>query len=318
MSKRQFARAKGKSRMIDNLDLNKLDLRDPVELNRLATAVSEVGFLTIENTGLDAERIGQVVDAYRNFFRMPETFKRSVDMARTGANRGWGAPQSEQVDPNANPDYKEVFDCGYEVPPNNRYAGSGLSVYAPNLWPYSLPEFRDTIQSYYADACGVAMRVLRAIAVSLGRDAASFDTAFDTPMALLRGNFYPERPDWAGEKDFGIAAHTDYGCLTLLATDGNSGLEVQMPNGKWEGVNAAPGTFVINFGEMLEFWTAGQVKATLHRVRGGQEERISVPLFFNPSYDTNVAPPGSERSISAGEHLTRRFNETYVHLQENA
>ena len=52
-------------------------------------------------------------------------------------------------------------------------------------------------------------------------------------MALLRGNYYPSRPDWAGAKDFGIATHTDYGCLTLLATDGSPGLEVRKRGGGW-------------------------------------------------------------------------------------
>ena len=88
-----------------------------------------------------------------------------------------------------------------------------------------------------------------------------------------------------------------------------------MPDGDWQAVNAAPGQFIINFGEMLEFWTDGEVTATEHRVKGSSDERISVPLFFNPSYDTNVAPPDSGKIIRAGEHLTQRFNETYVHLQ---
>ncbi|KIC42592.1 oxidoreductase [Ruegeria sp. ANG-R] len=301
--------------MIENLDLAKLDQRDPAEMEKLRNAVGQVGFLTVSNTGLGADRVRRVIASYRSFFRQPDEIKQSVDMAATGANRGWGASRSEQVDPKANPDYKEVFDCGFELRPDNPYANRGLSVYAPNLWPDNDVAFRTTIQSYYSDACGVAMRVLRAIAVAIGREANSFDAAFDTPMALLRGNFYPQRPDWAGENDFGIGAHTDYGCLTLLATDGTPGLEVRMPGGDWEAVEAAPGQFIINFGEMLEFWTAGEVKATEHRVKGSSSERISVPLFFNPSYDTNVAPPESGTTIRAGEHLTRRFNETYVHLQ---
>ncbi len=301
--------------MIDDLDLAKLDLRDPAEMEKLRHAVRQIGFLTISNSGLDAARVQLVIDAYRDFFRQPDEIKQSVDMAATGANRGWGAPRSEQVDLRANPDFKEVFDSGFELPADDPYAGRGLSVYAPNLWPDGADAFRRTIQSYYSDACSVAIRVLRAIAIAIGRDANSFDAAFDTPMALLRGNFYPQRPDWAGEKDFGIGAHTDYGCLTLLATDGTPGLEVRMPDGDWQAVNATPGQFIINFGEMLEFWTAGEVKATEHRVKGSVNERISVPLFFNPSYDTNVAPLGSCATIRAGEHLTRRFNETYVHLK---
>ena len=301
--------------MIENLDLAKLDQRDSVELVKLRDAVGRVGFLTVSNTGLEADRVEQVIAAYRAFFHQPDEIKQSVDMALTGSNRGWGASRSEQVDPEMNPDYKEVFDCGYELPPGDPYAGRGLSVYAPNLWPEEAISFREVIQTFYTDACAVAMRVLRAIAVALGRDAQSFDEAFDTPMALLRGNFYPQLPEWAGNKDFGIGTHTDYGCLTLLATDGVPGLEVRMPDGEWRGVQAAPGQFIINFGEMLEFWTSGVVKATPHRVKGGAEERLSVPLFFNPSYDTNVAPPDSGQVIRAGEHLARRFNETYIHLR---
>ena len=129
--------------MIENLDLEQLDRRAPAELDRLARAVGDVGFLTVTNTGLDAQRVRAVMDAYLQFFRLPDTVKASVDMARTGANRGWGAPRSEQVDPEANPDFKEVFDCGYELPPGNAYAARGLSVYAPNLWPEELPAFRE-------------------------------------------------------------------------------------------------------------------------------------------------------------------------------
>ncbi|GGH20220.1 Isopenicillin N synthase [Cribrihabitans marinus] len=300
--------------MIDDLDLARLNARHPEEMQRLAHAVEEIGFLKLSNTALTGDRVRRVLAAYRDFFTLPEEDKRGVDMARTGSNRGWGAPQTEQVDPDANPDFKEVFDCGYELPDGNPYATRGLSVYAPNLWPGHPAGFRAEVQGYYTEACAVAMQVLRAIAAATGRDEHYFDTAFETPMALLRGNYYPARPDWAGDKDFGIAAHTDYGCLTLLATDGVGGLEAQMPDGTWVGVRADPGTFVINFGEMLEFWTDGQIKATPHRVRGGPEERISIPMFFNPGYDTNVAPPGSAQAISAGMHLTRRYSETYLHL----
>jgi isopenicillin N synthase-like dioxygenase len=162
----------------------------------------------------------------------------------------------------------------------------------------------------------VARGILRGIAQSIGADPSFFDDKFTCPMALLRGNYYPPRPDWAGDKDFGIAAHTDYGCLTFLATDGQPGLEVQPRGSKeWIPLQAPPGEFIINFGEMLEMWTDGRVVATLHRVTGGPHERISVPLFFNPNVETNVAPLGSGKVIRAGDHLSKRYAETYVHMQ---
>ena len=300
---------------IPQLDAQKLIARDDVELARLKQAAETIGFVTVANTGLDAARVSRVLDAYRRFFASPLEVKQAVDMSRTGANRGWGAPLSEQVNPEANPDYKEVFDCGYELPDEHPLAAQGLAVYAPNQWP-DLDGFQSEISTYFDEARAVAMEILRAIAVAMGAEETSFDAAFDAPMALLRGNYYPARPTWAGEDDFAIAAHTDYGCLTLLATDGTPGLEVLNHQDEWVPVAARPGVFVINFGEMLEMWTAGRVKATLHRVVGGPEERLSVPLFFNPSWDTNVAPPGSGETIEAGPYLSKRFEETYVHLQD--
>ena len=53
--------------------------------------------------------------------------------------------------------------------------------------------------------------------------------------------------------------------------------------------------------------------ATPHRVIGGKHERLSVPLFFNPRYDVNVAPAESGKTILAGDHLSKRYDETYLH-----
>ena len=302
-------------REIPELDARKLRARDGRELARLQHAAETIGFVTITGTDLDAARVERLFETYHAFFTSPREVKSAVDMSVTGANRGWGGPGSEQVNPEANPDYKEVYDCGYELPAEHPLAGQNLHVYAPNQWP-DVAGFRSEIENYLREARAVAMDLLRAIAVAMGEDEASFDAAFDAPMALLRGNYYPARPAWAGQDDFGIAAHTDYGCLTLLATDGTPGLEVLNRDDEWVPVASEPGVFVINFGEMLEMWTGGRVKATLHRVVGGPEERLSVPLFFNPSWDTNVAPPGSGEEILAGPHLARRFEETYVHLQD--
>ncbi|MGH1413369.1 MAG: isopenicillin N synthase family dioxygenase [Pelagimonas sp.] len=296
--------------MIPRLDAQKIKDRDPETLEALRLGAEQTGFLTIYNSAITPERMCAVIDVYRAFFTLPEAQKREIDMAQTGSNRGWGAPLAEQVDPEANPDYKQVFDCGFEIP------DSDLPVYATNLWPKTPQTFQAEIQSYYQEALTVALDILRGVAEAIGQDRRYFDDKFDRPMALLRGNYYPPRPDWAGDKDFGIAAHTDYGCLTLLGTDGVPGLEVQLGNGTWLPVQAEPGEFIINFGEMLEMWTGGRVKATLHRVKGSSQERISVPLFFNPNVETNVAPLGAAEEIHAGDHLQKRFNETYLHLKK--
>ncbi|MFK7889582.1 MAG: isopenicillin N synthase family dioxygenase [Granulosicoccus sp.] len=288
---------------------------NPIALERVRDAAENIGFMTLTGTTITTETITRAFDTYHRFFLQPATFKRQYDMAATGSNRGWGAPGAEQVDPNANPDYKEVFDSGLELAVDDPLARH--TYYAPNLWPQRPARFQSIITDYYQKAAAMSLALLSAVAVAIGEPADYFVDKFDKPMALLRGNYYPPRPDRATSKDFGIAPHTDYGCLTLLATDGSPGLEVKTRNGRWIPITAAPGTFVINFGEMLQMWTRGRVVATPHRVIGGVSERLSIPFFFNPRYDVNVAPSGSSKLILAGEHLSARYNETYLHRQKD-
>jgi isopenicillin N synthase-like dioxygenase len=295
--------------MIPRIDAQALLAGDRAVVEQVRVAAHEVGFLTLHNTPIPVSDIAEVLAAYRSFFTLPAAQKAAVDMARTGSNRGWGAGGSEQVDPDANPDYKQIFDSGFEV------AGSDLPTYAPNQWPDVPADFKAVIENYYARALAFSGDVLAAIVGGIGEDVGYFRAQFDQPMALLRGNYYPQRPAWAGAKDFGIATHTDYGCLTLLAMDGTPGLEVRGRGGRWIPVSAPVGEFVVNFGEMLEMWTQKRIKATPHRVVGGDVERMSVPLFYNPNAFTNVAPAGSGNVIRAVDHLQKRFDETYLHLK---
>ena len=299
--------------MIPTIDAAAMLRGEPETLESVRVCAEETGFMIVEGTAITPAQVRKVIAAYRAFFHRPEAEKDAVNMVRTGSNRGWGPAKSEQVNPEANPDFKEVFDCGFALPPGDTQAH--LSVYAPNLWPAKPAGFRDTIEGYYAQALRVSLDILHAVAQVIGAPPDYFDDKFDRPMALLRGNFYPQRPDWAGARDFGIAAHTDYGCLTLLAMDGTPGLEVRKRGGGWIPVCAPVGEFVINFGEMLEMWTDKRVVATPHRVVGGSHERLSIPLFYNPNADTNVAPVGSGRVIRAMDHLQKRYDDTYLHLQ---
>ncbi len=59
------------------------------------------------------------------------------------------------------------------------------------------------------------------------------------------------RLDQALQGIYGAGAHTDWGVLTILATDENPGLQV-FSEGKWAHVKPVPGTFIINLGDMLE------------------------------------------------------------------
>ena len=65
---------------------------------------------------------------------------------------------------------------------------------------------------------------------------------------------------------YGCGAHCDYGVLTLLVTDGTPGLQILKDDG-WHAVPSLPGTVRVNLGDMLQAWTSGKYKSTMHRVR---------------------------------------------------
>ncbi len=295
------------------IDFQKLIAGDEITRSELKRGVSEIGFLVVENTTIPLSQIHSLIAQYRKFFTQTDDLKAPFDMSQTGSNRGWGRAKGEQVNPNANPDYKQVFDVGVELPQGDEL--SKQTYYAPNLWP-PLFGFKEEVLAYYDQAFDVSLKLLSAIADVADLPSDFFADKFNPPMALLRANYYPPRPQDAGENDFGIAEHTDYGCLTLLAADGVPGLEVLLKSGEWAPISAQPGQFVINFGEMIERWSNGNICATLHRVIGTPKERISIPYFFNPAYNTNVAPIGSGENFRAGDWLTKRYNETYLHKQK--
>jgi isopenicillin N synthase-like dioxygenase len=84
----------------------------------------------------------------------------------------------------------------------------------------------------------------------------------------------------------------DYGCVTLLLADETKGaLQVRMKNGEWINADPIPGAFVVNIGDMVERWTNGEWKSTLHRViHRGSDYRVSVPFFFEPNFDAIIRP----------------------------
>ncbi|CAD6342335.1 unnamed protein product [Miscanthus lutarioriparius] len=92
----------------------------------------------------------------------------------------------------------------------------------------TLPSWKKTMQSYHANALTTGKRILSLIALSLDLDAEFFhkNGAFEPPSAFIRLLHYAGDVNGPDNKDIvGAAAHSDYGMLTLLATDGTPGLQ---------------------------------------------------------------------------------------------
>jgi isopenicillin N synthase-like dioxygenase len=78
--------------------------------------------------------------------------------------------------------------------------------------------------------------------------------------------------------------------VTVLAQDEVAGLEVRERDGRWTGVPPLEGTLVVNFGQVLEQWSASRIQATEHRVVGTGLGRCSIPFFYEARADATIAP----------------------------
>ena len=157
--------------------------------------------------------------------------------------------------------------------------------------------------------------------VDLGLDADFFEDKLDQPMATLRLLHYPPQPATADAGQIGAGAHTDYGDITLLHTDGVGGLEVRRCDGGWIAAPTVPGAFICNIGDCLMRWTNDVYVPTPHRVvnRAGRE-RYSVAFFLDPNPDAEVAclpgcisadRPARYPPVKAADYLRERLVATY-------
>ena len=110
-------------------------------------------------------------------------------------------------------------------------------------------------------------------------------------LSTLRFNYYPKqnKPVEISNQDrvpLGCETHVDSGIFTILYQDKIGGLQVQNRiNKKWFNVKFNKNALVVNTGRALEFLSDGKFKATNHRVLWNKKKRLSIPFFFEPSFD---------------------------------
>jgi isopenicillin N synthase-like dioxygenase len=174
---------------------------------------------------------------------------------------------------------------------------------------------------YFDAAWETGLRLHEAFALDLGIARNHFADKLDRPLATLRLLHYPPRPQSVEQGQMGAGEHTDYGCVTLLATDDAGGLEVRTRSGEWLRAPHVPGAFVCNIGDCLMRWTNDIYVSTPHRVvNPAGRERYSVAFFLDPNPDALVAClPGCATAdrpvryppIRGDDYLQAKLDATY-------
>jgi isopenicillin N synthase-like dioxygenase len=278
--------------------------RPPSQLvDAIATACADTGFFVVTCTHLEPA-IGGVLDAARRLFALPETVKESLAMAD---RQGFV------------PAHHRVIDTTIHSAPMEYYDVATRSA-AGRRWPpeHELAGFAGVALEYQQAALATAAQLLELLAIGLDLPPAFFGDRMRSPECFLRMMHYEPRPGAAtAPAPILTDAHTDYGLITLLATDGVGGLEIGHRDGTWSAVAAPPLSLIVNLGDMLARWTNDRYVSTPHRVSApAASDRYSVPFFVNPDPGTTVSclpscvdaqHPCRYPPVTAGEFLAERI-----------
>lgn len=288
---------------------------------QIGRACRGLGFFYLTGHGVTPEERAGLFDQARRFFALPQAAKDAIGIERSPHNRGYVRMEGESLDPALPPDLKEGFNIGLELAPDDPELAAGVPFRGLNAWPEGLQGWRTAMLDYFDRAKAICDRLHRAIAVDLGLEPDYFAPAFRRPLATLRLLHYPPTPP-ASPGQIGAGAHTDYGNLTLLLTDGVGGLQVKARDGDWLAAPHIEGAFVCNIGDCLMRWSNDVYVSTPHRViPTGERDRYSIPFFYDPDPDADIrclptcvtdARPPRYSPTTGAAYLKSRLDATYA------
>jgi isopenicillin N synthase-like dioxygenase len=290
-------------------------LRDgPVARRKLAedldAACRRFGFFYLVGHGVRTESVQSLMDSARRFFDSPIQDKRAIHMSKGG--RAWrGYFQLGEELTSGRPDGKEGVYFGTELDDADPRVQAATPLHGRNLFP-ATPELRSAVLEYMDELARVGHELMALLAVGLGLEETFFRERYTgDPTILFRIFNYPQVAD--PTDGWGVGEHTDYGFITLLKQDTVGGLQVRHRDG-WLEVPDVPDSFVCNVGDMLERLTRGRYLSALHRVRSSsQSDRLSMALFFDPAFDTALAPIEGLASDTGGPHTQVRWDDLDPH-----
>ena len=275
------------------------------------------GFFVVVGHGIDPGLFESLDSSSRRFFALPETAKAKIAMSVGGrAWRGW-FPLGGEVTSGI-PDRKEGLYLGEELDESDPRVRAGTPLHGRNLFPAEVPELAPAVLAWIDALTALGHRLMAAIAVGLGLPPDWFRAYLTRdPTVLFRIFRYPDTHavTLSGAGEWGVAEHTDYGLLTMLAQDDRGGLQVRGGHG-WVDVDPVSNSFVCNIGDMLERMTGGRYRSTPHRVRNTSgRDRLSFPFFFDPSWDARIEPlplAADSNDDAAAGSATDRWDRTSV------
>jgi len=299
---------------------NSKSLRKTV--NEIRDACKNIGFFYIKNHQIPKDHLSVLIPLVQEFFNLPLEEKMKIHISKSDIFRGY-TPLGKELT-NEKFDWHECVDFGLDLEPSHPEVIEGKKLVGPNQWPENQHNFRKVLEKHWDLMIILGRIITEGLAISLGLSKKYFSPFMSKSHSYMRISNYPpyEKKQEENIGD-GIGAHIDYGFLTILLQNNIGGLEIKNSNNEWIKAPIIPGTFLINIGHMIQRWTNDYYKATIHRVIPPKNEtRCSLPFFFEPDFDTVVAPINKFYSadnlprykpIHFGDYLERTFETSYTY-----
>ena len=279
------------------------------DINR---ALSTYGFFASPDLDFSNNLVTEVFKASASFFASDAKMKMLSAYSSAEENFGYQAFASERLDPTSPADLKETFTMRNIL----------QAPIKEDRWPSA--EFKELMQLFFTECMDRALLLQRILAKALGLDEnffVKFHTGQNSSLRLLH---YPSCSETQiNDSQLGAGAHTDYGLTTFLFQDSVGGLEICDQQGNWHDIEPEEDVVLINSGDLLERWTNGKYKSTLHRVKPiiDGKDRFSIAFFVDPDSDTSVKvlescisvdAPRKFANVNAGEYITGRLQRSHM------
>ncbi|KAF0689060.1 Aste57867_19441 [Aphanomyces stellatus] len=314
-----------------------VDISDPDSpdvLRAIEDQCKSTGFLRVSWSEFPVDVVARAHDAMRRFFDLDDATKESISKATlVKANDSYCPTGFRSTKGMYNGEGRESWSCtrpdyipgaaAFDTPFYR--LGRKFFAEAPDpqvLWPSEdlVPGFRVALTEYYAavEALGHVLFRIFARILHLPDADALLNLARHHASSLNVSHLKPSQ-DRQGSTVV-LAPHADITCFTILShdtADGASGtacLEILNPahdstdphSIAWLGLADVPAqrpSFLVNLGQIMQRWSNGHLKATLHRVvkpihESTLQQRRQAMVFFQvTNYDAMLASvvPGTPK-----------------------
>ncbi|HBU04005.1 MAG TPA: hypothetical protein DEA70_05910, partial [Acidimicrobiaceae bacterium] len=210
-----------------------VDLTSPTAAADLASGLATLGFVQLQNHGLEADTMAELRTAADDFFALPAADKHQSVHPEPLANRGFRARGSEalaySLGEETPPDLFESFNAGTDTP-----ASGWTDIVQPTPWPDAVPTYRPAAQAALDEFRRLGRRLDTMIGEALGLpELAARSVNGPDMLACIDYRPSPDGTEAVVDRQLRMGAHSDYTTYTLLLADPVPGLQIVGSDGSW-------------------------------------------------------------------------------------